>query len=144
MTTLASTDRPADDRRGRLDARRTALAALYGAVLWFAGALIIRWVQPTGALGNALTPLVYGLIVATTVPLVRWAPRLLGVARSQTLACAAIMAATASLLDGVAVRWTPLYGADPRIVADSAACLLWAIGVAVALGLAMSPGAEAA
>ncbi|MCW5737890.1 MAG: hypothetical protein KIS73_27465 [Enhydrobacter sp.] len=128
-----------------VDAGRAVLLVLAGMVVWFLGVLLLRWVGSTGALGNGWTPLVYALVLAGTVPLVVAAPRLLGLPRHQTLACASIMAATASMMDGIVVRWFPaVYSTDPQLLAQIAASLLWGIGVAVALGLLLSLGGPAA
>lgn len=119
---------------------QAAIVVACGAALWFAGIFQIRWVAGLGALGDGRTPLVYALIVAATAPVVALVPHVLGLPRAARLHCSAIMAATAALLDGIAVRWTDWYAADPRVVAQSAATLLWAIGVAVALGCVMAQG----
>lgn len=123
---------------------RAVLLVLAGMIVWFLGVLLLRWVGSTGALGNGWTPLVYALVLAGTVPLIVAAPRLLGLARHQTLACASIMAGTAGMMDGIVVRWFPsIYATDPHLLAQIAASLLWGIAVAVVLGLLLSLGGPA-
>jgi uncharacterized membrane protein YbhN (UPF0104 family) len=124
----------------RLDAGKLAMVIALGAILWFVGIFQIRWADQIGVLGNRSTPLVFALIFVATIPFIWLTPRVLGLPRAYRLHCGAIMGATASLLDGVAVRWTHWYASDPQRLANSAATLLWAIGVAVALGFAMSIG----
>lgn len=121
-----------------LTPNQVAITAACGAALWFVGIFQIRWAGALGALGDARTLLVYALIVPGTIPFIWAVPRMLGLPRAARLHCGAIMGATASLLDGVAVRWTHCYAADPLLRAQSAATLLWAIGVVVALGYAMA------
>ncbi len=124
-----------------LDPRKVAVVAAFGVVLWFVGIFQIRWAGADGVLGDARTPLVFAIIVVATIPFIWAAPRVLALPRAYRMHCAAIMGAVASLLDAVAVRWTHWYASDPRLLADSAATLLWAIGVTVALGVIMSRGA---
>jgi Co/Zn/Cd efflux system component len=121
-----------------LDARKVAIIATVGFVLWFVGIFEIRWAGAAGVLSNGFTPVVYAFIVVATIPFIWITPRVLGLPRAYRMHCGTIMGATAALLDGMAVRWTHWYASDPQLLANSAATLLWAIGVAVALGFAMS------
>jgi hypothetical protein len=139
MTSLPlASSNPAES--GKLPLRAVAILIVTGVVLWVLGVLLIRALIPTGAMANAWTPLIYLGLVLVSIPLTPALPRYAGVARSRVLECGAIVAATASLIDGVVVRWAPwIYADDARLAADSAASLLWAIGVAVALAYVMPP-----
>ena len=122
----------------RLDARKVAIIATFGFLLWFIGIFEIRWAGAAGVLSNGFTPLVYALIAVVTIPFIWITPRVVHLPRAYRIQCGSIMGGTAALLDGMAVRWTHWYASDPHLLADSAATLLWAIGVVVALGFAMS------
>ncbi len=132
----ASPSRP--PKPPRLDFGKVSMVAALGVILWFVGIFEIRLAGSTGALSNGLTPLVYALIVVATIPFIWITPRILGLPRAYRMHCGAIMGAVASLLDGMAVRWTHWYASDPQLLANSAGTLLWAIGVVVALGLSLS------
>lgn len=121
-----------------LDVGRIAITAATGMAAWLAGLLLIRGIGPLGWLSDGRTVLVYALILLATVPGIAAVPRRLGLGREYRLHCAAIMSAAACLTDAVVVRWTHWYAADAALRADAAASLLWAIGVAVGLGLVMS------
>ena len=122
----------------RLTKGQIGLLMVFGAILWVLGIFQLRWAGAMGALTDGRTAIVYGVILLATVPLVAFAPKAVGLPPSARLHCATIIAAVAALLDGVAVRWTHIYADAPGLRANCAASLLWAIGVAVALGLIMS------
>lgn len=122
----------------RLDPLRTLLLILFGIGLWLAGLFILRSLGSAGLLSDDTTPLIYGLVIVGTIPFVWFVPVLLGLEPTYRQRAASLMAATAVLIDGIVVRWTDWYSADPAIRADCAACLLWAIGVALALGFLLN------
>ncbi len=118
---------------------QTAIVAANGLFLWLVGVLAIRWIGPLGGLGDGWTPLVYACVVLVSIPAVAVTPRLVGLGRDHRLICACVMATTAATLDGIVVRWLPFVYADqPQRLAEAAASLLFAIGVLVALGMALS------
>ncbi|CAN5567552.1 hypothetical protein BH10PSE14_BH10PSE14_05710 [soil metagenome] len=103
-----------------------------GAVLWFLVILLFRAVDSLGGFTGVRPVLFYVLLVPGTVPMImltRWLVRL---RRDQTLLAVAVVTASASLLDGVALAVTPVfYGGSPLA---AAATLQWGVGVALALG----------
>ncbi len=106
-----------------------------GAVLWLLVILLFRAVDSLGGFAGVGPVLFYALLVPGTVPLImltRWLARL---RRDQTLLAVAVVTASASLLDGVALAVIPVfYGGSPLA---AAATLLWGVGVALALGVWM-------
>lgn len=109
---------------------------LWAAILWAIGVFFIRWVGPLGYLSNAFTPLIYAALLFLTIPVVRITPKLVGVSRQYTLICSCVVAMTAAMIDGVVVRWFPwIYTNDPELITHSAASLLWAVGMLIAIGL---------
>ena len=119
-----------------LPPRQMTMLAVIGAVYWFVAAMIVRGTA-SGWVGNdALTALVFGLIVVGTVPALLLGYQLASVGRNHAAIGAAIMTGTASLLDGLALTWMPsLYGATPEVVLGGAAAILWGAGVALVLGM---------
>lgn len=110
----------------------TVMAA-YGAVLWFAAAMLLRAIGP---IDGIWVPIVYALTILGTVPFVLLARPLARLQRDQTAMALAVATATALLLDGIAisqVRW--LYGSHPI---DAAAAILWGAGVGLVLAMLMN------
>lgn len=117
--------------------------AIIGAVYWFIAALIVRWTAANWVGHDALTALVFALIVPGTVVALLLGYRLAGVGRVHAAIGATIMTGAASLLDGLALTWLPsLYGEMPEIVLGGAAAILWAAGVALVLGIALEQRAS--
>jgi hypothetical protein len=104
-------------------------------ILWASGVVLIRLLLPGGALGDGRTALVYGAVLVTTVPTVWFAPHLVGLGAQHRQVVTSLVAGVAAMMDGVCIRYTGIYATDPRDLANSAAALLWAIGVAVVIGL---------
>ncbi len=124
--------------RNRLSARQFALLVLMGAVFWFVAALIVRWTAASWVGNDALTALVFALVIPGTVPALFMGTRLAGVGRDRFQAAAALMTGAAALLDGVALNWFPtLYGSDPAHWLGGAAVILWGAGVALMLGFVL-------
>jgi uncharacterized membrane protein YqiK len=118
-----------------LGSRAVVTLVVFGAVLWFLGSLFIRHVGPLGAFEGGWRLVVYAATWPLTWPLVPMACRLGGAPRTRALAAVAVPSATALFLDGTAIAWARgLYGSDQAVVLGGAAWLLWAVGVALALG----------
>ncbi len=115
---------------------QTVVLALMGAVFWLLAALVVRWSAAVWAGHDGPTALVFVLVVAATVPGLYLGARVAAVGRDQFMAVATIMAAMATLLDGIAMTWfRPLYGSDPATILAGAAAILWGVGVVLVLGL---------
>lgn len=111
----------------RLTPRNAMMMVVFGAVLWFGAAMLLRTLVPMGALTAEWRMITYGLIIPGTFPFVWLAQRITGAA----LPAVAVATAAATLLDGVALGWFPtLYGTDPLA---AAAAILWGGGVGLAL-----------
>ncbi len=123
------------DRQPLTITQRFTLCAI-GAVYWFIAAMIVRGTAAGWVGNNALTALVFGLIVPGTVIALLIGYRLAGIGRIHTALGATIMTGVASVLDGLALTWMPgLYGETPAVVLGGAAAILWAAGVALTLGV---------
>lgn len=116
--------------------------AMIGAVYWFVAALVVRWTA-AGWVGNdAMTAVVFVLIVLATVPALLLGYRLAGISRSRAATGATVMTGAAALLDGVALTWFPaLYGISPAVILGGAAAILWGAGVALVSGMMLERGA---
>lgn len=118
----------------RLTPSQMARAALIGAILWFAAALLCGWLGPRGAYEGWSRVLLYLAVVPGTVPFVPVVQRFAGLARVQMGLGMGFATAAAVLLDGLALAWWPgLYG-GPDYVAGAGAVILWGAGVGVMLG----------
>lgn len=121
-----------------LTTKQTAILVIYGAVLWFGAAMLVRATAAGGALDGSARLLTYVLVVPGTIPAVWLGQRLASLARQQLPVGLAVATATALLLDGVALAWFPwLYGSDPRVLLGGAAVILWGAGVGLVLGFVM-------
>ncbi len=115
---------------------QTLRLAVMGAILWALAAGLIHIIGPMGAFHGAARALLYAATVPVSILFLRM-PRWVGARADQIVASVAVMAAAASMLDGLALAWAPgLYGFEPVSVFGGAALLLWAVGVALALSLA--------
>ncbi len=135
MASLPAADTAQDT--ATLTAPRLAMLIGYGLMLWASGVLLLRWVAGAGLLdGDGWQMLVYALVVVGTVPCIPLGPWLAGLPRSETVRATAIVCATACAIDGLVIGFAPwIYADDPVMARACAGCLLWAIGVALALGL---------
>jgi hypothetical protein len=115
------------------------ILALYGAILWFAAAILVRTIGPMGALDGLATFITYALVIPGTVAALLIARVAARLEKDQTAIGVLIVTATALLLDGVAHAWFPgLYGNDPTQVVKGAAVIFWGAGVGLVLGLFMN------
>ncbi|MFZ4688805.1 MAG: hypothetical protein ACOYLS_06185 [Polymorphobacter sp.] len=133
------TDQILNPSRLPLSARQMLVLVGYGAIAWFAAALLIRFLGPLGVFDGATRLLTYALVIPGTVPLVLGARWLAGLRRDQIGLGMAVSTTTATLLDGVALAWFPaLYGDTVALVAAAGAVILWGAGVGMAIGFAMN------
>jgi hypothetical protein len=122
-----------------LTPRQTAILVVYGAIGWFAAALLIRFLEPFNVFDGTARIWTYLLIIPGSVPLVWIGRAIAGLAKVQLAVASAIFTGTALLLDGLAVAWIPwLYGTTTEHVLAGAAAILWGAGVAIWLGFLMS------
>jgi hypothetical protein len=122
-----------------LTTKQIIILALYGALLWFVAALLVRTIGPMGALDGFGRVITYALVIPGTVPAI-WIGRVLAkLNRNQTAISLIVITATALLLDGVAHAWFPaLYGSDPVLIVKGAAVIFWGAGVGLVLGFIMN------
>jgi len=115
---------------------QSAIMAVYGAILWFLAAVIIRTIEP---LGGQVVPgilLVYALMVPGFYPFILLARRIAGLRHDQTLIGVAIATGTAALIDAHALIFIPeLYGPKPTA---AGATILWGIGVVLLMAAIMN------
>lgn len=123
----------------KLVTKQVIILAVYGAVLWFLAAMIVRVLAPIGALSGLWQVVTYALVVPGTVPAI-WIARVIAkLARGQTAMGITVVTAAALLIDGVAFAWFPvLYGPDPAQWLAGAAVILWGAGVGLVLGILMN------
>lgn len=120
----------------QLSARQFAILIASGIAFWFLGALLIRAVEPLGALEGFGVVLFYALIVPGTWPAIPLIRKLASLRGDQTALGITIATATAVLFDGCALRLIPdLYGPN---IAGAGAAILWGGGVALMLGVWMN------
>ena len=127
-----------------LTAKQIIILVLYGAMLWFVAAILVRTIGPMGALDGSARIITYALVIPGTVPAI-WIGRALAkLSRDQTAISLIVITATALLLDGIAHAWFPsLYGSDPVLIVKGAAVIFWGAGVGLVLGLIMNRSGNA-
>lgn len=123
----------------KLTATQTTILVIYGSVLWFAAAILVRMLGPMGALDGGWGLLTYVLVIPGTVPAIIVARPLARLRSDQTTIGIAVVTATALLLDGIAHSWFPaLYGTDAALLVKGAAAIFWGAGVALVLAIMMN------
>jgi hypothetical protein len=114
-----------------------------GVVLWAAGVALLRWLAAMDWLTGGAHLIVYALIIIGTVPLVPVGRLAAGLPPSETARSVTTVSITALLIDGVVIGWFPwIYSPDEATARLCAGALLWGVGVALALGQLMQPGAR--
>ncbi|WOE74490.1 hypothetical protein [Alterisphingorhabdus coralli] len=119
----------------RLSAKQISISIIMGVILWFAAALLLRFLGQADLLEQGNMALLYALVIPGTVPFVYLIRMVASIQSGQLGPALAIATAAAALCDGMALTWLPqLYGETVEIVAISGASILWGAGVAIALG----------
>jgi hypothetical protein len=122
----------------KISTRQIIILVVYGIVLWFLAAMLVRTLGPLGALNGYKGAVTFALVIPGTIPALIFARKMAKLARSQITAGIAIVTATALLLDGIAHAWFPaLYGSDPLLIIKGAAAIFWGAGVGLVLALIM-------
>jgi hypothetical protein len=119
--------------------KQILILSIYGAILWFIAAMIVRLIAPMGALGGGWALISFALVIPGTVPAILIGQIIAGLRRNQIMAGTMIITASALLLDGIAHAWFHgIYGDDPMLAASRAAAIFWGAGVALILGMVMN------
>jgi hypothetical protein len=127
-----------------LTTTQISILTVYGAVLWFLAAMLVRTIGPMGALDGLSRIIVYALVIPGTIPAIAVARPLAKLRRDQMVTGISIVTATALLLDGVAHAWFPvIYGTDPALIVKGAAVIFWGAGVGLVLAPIMNKGEAA-
>lgn len=122
-----------------LTAKQSVVLILYGVILWFVAASLVRVIGPMGAFDGVAGFISFALIIPGTVPAIYGARCIAKLQTNQTAAAILIVTAAALLLDGIAHAWFPkLYGTDPALIIKGAAAIFWGAGVGLVLGLVMN------
>jgi hypothetical protein len=123
----------------RLTPTQIVTLAIYGTVLWFAAAMLVRTLGPVGAFDGGWGLLTYVLVIPGTIPFILIARPIARLRHDQTATGIAIVTATALLLDGIAHAWFPaIYGTNPALIVKGAAAIFWGAGVGLVLSLIMN------
>jgi hypothetical protein len=131
-------------RNSGLPTGQIAMLVIFGAVLWFAAAMLTRFLVPMPFYDGWGIALVYALVIPGTVPFVMMARPLARLRVDQTAMGITIVTATALLLDGTAFAFFPsLYANNAPDAAQAAAAILWGAGVALVLAMVMNKGENA-
>ena len=118
--------------------RQVWIAALNGAVLWLAAALLLRWLGPMGIHDGAARVILYALVVPGTYPFNLLIKAIARLERGQMVQALALGTAVATLLDGIALAWFPtLYGIGIEMHMGAATVILWGAGVGILLAFWM-------
>lgn len=121
-----------------LTAKQVAFSIVYGVILWFIAAMIVRFIGPMGAFEGTALLITYGLVIPGTVPFIMLGQRLMGLSKGQVAGSVMIITATALILDGIALNFfRGLYGSDPVVIMAGAALIMWGAGIGLVLGMAM-------
>lgn len=121
-----------------LTQKQVFFSAIYGVILWFIAAMIVRFIGPMGAFVGFALVVTYALVIPGTVPFIMLGQKLLGLAKGQVAGNIMVVTATALLLDGVALNFfRGIYGDDPVIVMAGAALIMWGAGVGLVLSMVM-------
>lgn len=95
-------------------------------MLWLAAALLLRALAPLGIYEGLGRIDLYAAILPGTRPFVLLLIRAADLRSAEALVGVAVALAVATLLDGLALAWTPsLYGAGVEQVAGAGAAILW-------------------
>ncbi len=122
-----------------LTAKQSIILAIYGVILWFAAANLVRVIGPMGAFDGVAGLINFALVIPGTVPAIYGARWIAKLRPDQTAVAISIVTATALLLDGIGHAWLPqLYGTDPALIVKGAAAIFWGAGVGLVLAVLMT------
>lgn len=124
-----------------LSRKQMSVLLVYGAVLWFLAAVLVRTITPMGAMDGFAVFTTFALIVPGTLPAIWLARRIAQLTPGQLPGAILVVTATALLLDGLAFAIVPsLYGNDPQLIIKSAAAIFWGAGVGLMLSQLLERG----
>ena len=108
---------------------------IWGAVLWFTAAMLLRLLGPMGIYEGINQVILYALVVPGTLPFIVAVQRLTKTPREHAGLGIAVATTAAVLLDGIALAWFPfLYGTETHLIAGAGAVILWGAGVGMFYG----------
>lgn len=117
---------------------QTVFSVIYGVILWFLAAMMVRYLGPLGAFEGVALLITYALVIPGTVPFIWLGQRLIGLATLQLSNSVMVITATALMLDGLAFNFfRSLYGSDLATVMAGSALILWGAGIGLVLGMVM-------
>lgn len=115
--------------------RQLTMLVVLGTIFWFAGAMLLRLLEPLGALQGSTRILTYAAILVGTLPLIPIVRAVAGVAPHDLALAVSICTGAAVTCDGIALAWVPtLYGNALAHHALSGPAILWGAGAAIFLG----------
>jgi hypothetical protein len=110
------------------------ILAIYGIILWFAAAMLVRTLAPVGALQGGWGAVTYAMVIPATVPAIIAARALARLRSDQTISAIAVVTATALLFDGIAHGWfSSIYGKDPALIVKGTGVIFWGAGIGLLL-----------
>ena len=121
---------------GRLRRGQAVSLACLGILLWFSGALFIRYGIPVGLFGGRAGIVLFALSVPLAPALIWMGKRVGALRQDQLVPGVAFMSAVAMLCGGIALTWfSVLYGDNPASHYLGAAWLLFDVGVNLIVAL---------
>jgi hypothetical protein len=115
--------------------QQLAIIVVIGWTVWFAGALLCRFIGDMGWFDGQARLVVYAAMIPGTVPVILALRKLARLDADQIALASSVATAAAIMLDGIALAWFPaLYGAGDAQLAASGGAILWGGAVAIGLG----------
>ena len=115
--------------------RQWIILVISGLVLWFVAAIMIRVLEPMGALSDGARIITYIFVLPGTAPFIWMLVQLAGLKTGQVALGSAIVAMSAMFADGLALSWFPsLYADNTQGQAYAGAVILWGAAITIFLG----------
>ncbi|RIJ18112.1 hypothetical protein D1227_01620 [Henriciella mobilis] len=114
------------------------LAAI-GVIVWFLGALALRFLAPLGIYDGLGRVVLYVLMIPALFPVIYFLPQLAGISRNKIALGTSFATAAAVMMDGLALAWFPvLYGDTTAHHAGAGAAILWGGGAGIFLAFLLN------